>query len=141
MAKFDLHDLLNERSKEAAVEREKEPRRADGMEQLTLDVYDLIPSQDNFYSTQYINDLKQSIEIVGLLQPLLVKRDGDKYRVTAGHRRRLACIALVEDGLEQFRRVPCVIQTGEAPQGAAETIVARHAICINFLSPKNQQPH
>ena len=128
MAKFDLHQLLNERSKAAAVERENEPRTADGMEQLTLDVYDLIPSQENFYSTQYINDLKQSIAIVGLLQPLLVKRDGDKYRVTAGHRRRLACIALVEDGLEDFRRVPCVIQTGEAPQGAAETILDRLAL-------------
>lgn len=65
MAKFDLHQLLSERSKAAAVEREKEPRTADGMEQLTLDVYDLIPSQENFYSTQYINDLKQSIAIVG----------------------------------------------------------------------------
>lgn len=128
MAKFDLHDLLNERSREAAVERKKEPRRADGMEQLTLDVYDLIPSQENFYSTQYINDLKQSIAIVGLLQPLLVKQDGDIYRVTAGHRRRLACIALVEDGLEQFRRVPCVIQTGEAQQGTAETILDRLAL-------------
>ena len=128
MAKFDLHQLLNERSKAAAVEREKEPRTADGMEQLTLDVYDLIPSQENFYSTQYINDLKQSIAIVGLLQPLLVKRDGDKYRVTAGHRRRLACIALVEDGLEDFRRVPCVIQTGEPPKGAAETILDRLAL-------------
>ena len=131
MAKFDLHQLLNERSKAAAVERDaeqREPRTADGMEQLTLDVYDLIPSQENFYSTQYINDLKQSIAIVGLLQPLLVKRDGDKYRVTAGHRRRLACIALVEDGLEDFRRVPCVIQTGEAPQGAAETILDRLAL-------------
>ena len=128
MAKFDLHQLLNERSKAAAVEREAEPRPADGMEQLTLDVYDLIPSQENFYSTQYINDLKQSIAIVGILQPLLVKRDGDKYRVTAGHRRRLACIALVEDGLEQFRRVPCVIQTGETPEGAAETILDRLAL-------------
>lgn len=128
MAKFDLHQLLSERSKAAAVEREKEPCPADGMEQLTLDVYDLIPSQENFYSTQYINDLKQSIAIVGLLQPLLVKRDGDKYRVTAGHRRRLACIALVEDGLEQFRRVPCVIQTGETPEGAAETILDRLAL-------------
>jgi len=125
MAKFDLHQLLNERSKAAAVEREKEPHAADGMEQLTLDVYDLIPSQENFYSTQYINDLKQSIAIVGLLQPLLVKRDGDKYRISAGHRRRLACMALVEDGLEQFRYVPCVLQTGEAPGGVAETILDR----------------
>ena len=127
MAKFDLHQLLNERSMAAAVEREKEPRPADGMEQLTLDVYDLIPSQENFYSTQYINDLKQSIAIVGLLQPLLVERDGGKFRVVAGHRRRLACMALVEDGLEQFRRVPCVTRAVEE-EGAVKTILDRLAL-------------
>lgn len=127
MAKFDLHQLLNERSKAAAVEREKEPRTADGMEQLTLDVYDLIPSQENFYSTQYINDLKQSIAIVGVLQPLLVERDGDKFRIVAGHRRRLACMALVEDGLEQFRRVPCVTRAMEE-EGAVKTILDRLAL-------------
>ena len=127
MAKFDLHQLLNERSMAAAVEREKESRPADGMEQLTLDVYDLIPSQENFYSTQYINDLKQSIAIVGLLQPLLVERDGDKFRVVAGHRRRLACMALVEDGLEQFRRVPCVTRAAEE-EGTVKTILDRLAL-------------
>ena len=127
MAKFDLHQLLSERSKAAAVEREKEPRTADGMEQLTLDVYDLIPSQENFYSTQYINDLKQSIAIVGLLQPLLVEREGDKFRVVAGHRRRLACMALVEDGLEQFRRVPCVTRAAEE-EGTVKTILDRLAL-------------
>ena len=127
MAKFDLHQLLNERSKAAAVEREKEPRTADGMEQLTLDVYDLIPSQENFYSTQYINDLKQSIAIVGVLQPLLVERDGDKFRIVAGHRRRLACMALVEDGLEQFRRVPCVTRAVEE-EGTVKTILDRLAL-------------
>ena len=127
MAKFDLHQLLSERSKAAAVEREKEPRTADGMEQLTLDVYDLIPSQENFYSTQYINDLKQSIAIVGLLQPLLVERDGDKFRVVAGHRRRLACMALVEDGLAQFRRVPCVTRAAEE-EGTVKTILDRLAL-------------
>ena len=127
MAKFDLHQLLSERSKAAAVEREKEPRTADGMEQLTLDVYDLIPSQENFYSTQYINDLKQSIAIVGLLQPLLVEREGDKFRVVAGHRRRLACMALVEDGLEQFRRVPCVTRAVEE-EGTVKTILDRLAL-------------
>ena len=127
MAKFDLHQLLNERSKAAAVERENEPHTADGMEQLTLDVYDLIPSQENFYSTQYINDLKQSIAIVGVLQPLLVERDGDKFRIVAGHRRRLACMALVEDGLEQFRRVPCVTRAVEE-EGAVKTILDRLAL-------------
>lgn len=110
MAKFDLHQLLNERSKAAAVERTQEPHPAESMEQLTLDVYDLIPSKENFYSVEYINDLKQSISLVGVLQPLLVKRDGDKYRIKAGHRRRLACMALADEGQEKFRFVPCVIR-------------------------------
>ena len=40
------------------VERTQEPHPAESMEQLTLDVYDLIPSKENFYSVEYINDLE-----------------------------------------------------------------------------------
>lgn len=127
MAKFDLHQLLNERSKAAAVERTQEPHPAESMEQLTLDVYDLIPSKENFYSVEYINDLKQSISLVGVLQPLLVKRDGDKYRIKAGHRRRLACMALADEGQEKFRFVPCVIrqEAEEEKTGNVNTILDR----------------
>lgn len=127
MAKFDLHQLLNERSKAAAVERTQEPHPAESMEQLTLDVYDLIPSKENFYSVEYINDLKQSISLVGVLQPLLVKRDGDKYRIKAGHRRRLACMALADEGREKFRFVPCVIrqEAEEEKTGNVNTILDR----------------
>lgn len=126
MAKFDLHQLLSERSKEAA-EAAQEPHQTENMEQLTLDVYDLIPSKDNFYSTENVEDLKQSISLVGVLQPLLVKRDGDKYRVKAGHRRRLACMALADEGKEKFRFVPCVIrqETEEEKSGNINTILDR----------------
>ena len=97
------------------------------MEQLTLDVYDLIPSKENFYSTENVDDLKRSISLVGILQPLLVKRDGDKYRIKAGHRRRLACMALADEGQEEFRRVPCVIrqETEEEKQGNINAILDR----------------
>lgn len=107
--KFDLHQLLNERSKAAAAEHGQEQQQ-EGMEQVTLDVYDLIPSKDNFYNVDEYADLKQSISLVGLLQPLLVKREGNKYRIKAGHRRRLACMALADEGYTQFRYVPCVIR-------------------------------
>lgn len=125
--KFDLHQLLNERSKAAAAQPQQEPRPAEGMEQLTLDVYDLIPSKDNFYSTENVEDLKQSIALVGVLQPLLVRRDGDKYRIKAGHRRRLACMALADEGQEQFRFVPCVIrqEATEQPGGSVNAILDR----------------
>lgn len=127
---FDLHQLLSERSRaEAKHGQEKQDggQQAENMEQLTLDVYDLIPSKENFYSTENIDDLKRSISLVGILQPLLVKRDGDKYRIKAGHRRRLACMALADEGQEEFRRVPCVIrqETEEEKQGNINAILDR----------------
>ena len=128
---FDLHQLLSERSRAEAKHgqenRQDSRQQAENMEQLTLDVYDLIPSKENFYSTENIDDLKQSISLVGILQPLLVKRDGDKYRIKAGHRRRLACMALADEGQEKFRFVPCVIrqETEEEKQGNINAILDR----------------
>ena len=128
---FDLHQLLNERSRAEAKHgqenRQDSRQQAENMEQLTLDVYDLIPSKENFYSTENVDDLKRSISLVGILQPLLVKRDGDKYRIKAGHRRRLACMALADEGQEEFRRVPCVIrqETEEEKQGNINAILDR----------------
>ena len=129
-AGFDLHQLLSERSRaEAKHGQEKQDggQQAENMEQLTLDVYDLIPSKENFYSTENVDDLKRSISLVGILQPLLVKRDGDKYRIKAGHRRRLACMALADEGQEKFRFVPCVIrqETEEEKQGNINAILDR----------------
>ncbi|WP_251209470.1 ParB/RepB/Spo0J family partition protein [Acetatifactor aquisgranensis] len=128
---FDLHQLLSERSRAEAKHgqenRQDSRQQAENMEQLTLDVYDLIPSKENFYSTENIDDLKQSISLVGILQPLLVKRDGDKYRIKAGHRRRLACMALADEGQKKFRFVPCVIrqETEEEKQGNINAILDR----------------
>lgn len=115
--KFNLTQLLNQRSLEvqtAAVEEEaqaagEEKQSSESLEAVMLDAYDLIPSKDNFYHVD--DELKHSIELVGVLQPLLVKRDaGGKYSVIAGHRRRLASIALVEEGKEEYRQIPCVIK-------------------------------
>lgn len=38
-----------------------------------------------------ISELAQSISEVGLIQAILVRPDGDRYEVVAGHRRYLAC--------------------------------------------------
>ena len=69
---------------------------------------DLIPSKDNFYSTEDTEKLKQSIRALGILQPLLIEeRDGKDY-LLAGHRRRKCCLELIKEGLERFKRIPCV---------------------------------
>lgn len=119
--KFNLTELLNQRSKEAGEQQKTEQQQtAAGAEVVTseegvsstADIYDLIPSKGNFYSVEDVQDLKQSIELLGVLQPLLVTdEEGDgKRRIIAGHRRRLAVMQLVDEGKERFRRVPILIK-------------------------------
>lgn len=111
--KFNLTELLNQRSKDVAPqgqqETEKETTTAAVSEK--ADIYDLIPSKDNFYSVEDVKDLKQSIELLGILQPLLVSNEEDgKRRIIAGHRRRLAIMQLVDEGKERFRYVPIMVK-------------------------------
>lgn len=100
MAKFDLKGMLSERS----------AQEIDLPEQKTVyrNPEDLIPSKDNFYSTEDTEKLKQSIRALGILQPLLIEeRDGKDY-LLAGHRRRKCCLELIKEGLDRFKRIPCV---------------------------------
>ena len=118
--KFNLTELLNQRSKEAGEQQKTEQQQAAGAEiatpeegvSSTADIYDLIPSKGNFYSVEDVQDLKQSIELLGVLQPLLVTEEEEdgKRRIIAGHRRRLAVMQLVDEGKERFRRVPILIK-------------------------------
>ena len=114
--KFNLTELLNQRSKEVAEPMQK-GQQSEAMTSQegvsgTADIYDLIPSKGNFYSVEDVQDLKQSIELLGVLQPLLVtdKEEDGKRRIIAGHRRRLAVMQLVEEGKERFRYVPILIK-------------------------------
>jgi ParB-like chromosome segregation protein Spo0J len=114
MGKFNLTELLNARSQESARQetqwQDGAAKNEDGQqdkEVMMVDVRDLEPSKENFYHVD--DSLKRSIELVGVLQPLLVKRpENGKYKVLAGHRRRMAVLALLEEGKEEFALVPCV---------------------------------
>ena len=100
MAKFDLKGMLSERS----------TQEMDLPEQKTVyrNPEDLIPSKDNFYSTEDTEKLKHSIKALGILQPLLIEeRDGKDY-ILAGHSRRKCCLELIEEGMDRFRKIPCV---------------------------------
>lgn len=113
---FTLTNLLSQRSMEQAkAGGAKEARQQEGQQEageneiVMVDVEDLVPSKDNFYHVD--SDLKRSIELVGVLQPLLVnKPENGKYKVIAGHRRRLAAMELVKEGKESFRFMPCVFK-------------------------------
>lgn len=114
MGKFNLNQILNNASRQAAEGGNTPPRPAES-EIKKISVFDLVPSEDNFYSMREIEELKAAIEIAGkVLQNLtVVPLDGGKYKVIAGHRRRLASLALVEDGKPQYEFVTCSVEPNE----------------------------
>lgn len=83
---------------------------------LPLDKID--PDPDNFYSLEGINELADSIALIGLQQPLLVRHGSEpgRYTIISGHR-RIAAIQLLQDGEDDSahlfdRGVPCIIELG-----------------------------
>lgn len=117
MAKFDLKGMLSERStKELDLPEQKTVYR---------NPEDLIPSEDNFYSTEDTEKLKQSIKCLGILQPLLIEnRDGKDY-IIAGHSRRKCCLELIEEGEERFRKVPCIYKPKIELPGEEDEIIRK----------------
>lgn len=100
MAEFILDDVLSERSKmEVGFQRQRIVYRSPE---------DLLPDKENFYNTEDIADLKESIRSLGLLQALLIEKRDDKDYIIAGHRRQKCCLELLNEGDERFRKIPCV---------------------------------
>lgn len=113
---FNALSLLNQKSKKQAEhEKAATEEKKGNFEVKMLDVYDLVPSEENFYSVdeQEVRKLANAIELLGKIEQNLVVKPAvhGKYEVIAGHKRRLAAILLVEEGQEEFRYVPCIIET------------------------------
>ncbi|MCY7485788.1 ParB N-terminal domain-containing protein [Paenibacillus alvei] len=108
MTKFNLNQLLGGGK---TADEDGDSGRQD-YKITHIPVHKLVPSEDNFYCTEQIEELKASIAAFGIKQNLIVKPiDGGKYKVIAGHRRRLAILSLVEEGKREFEKVPCIIET------------------------------
>lgn len=106
MSKFNLNQLLGG-GKPASKDDNSQSYKVS-----FIPVDELEPSSDNFYSVEQIEELKASIAAFGIKQNLVVTPlDNGKYRVIAGHRRRLAALALIEEGRKEFEKVPCMIET------------------------------
>ena len=100
-----LEKLLKNREDEAVfVERH-----------IDIDVHDLEPNPQNFYSMSNIDRLKNLIKTTGKVEELTVKPIGKgKYMVVAGHRRRKAVLDLIRDGEKISHKVPCSVVTFKA---------------------------
>lgn len=97
-------------------------RPAPGREQIEYIDIDRIDSDErNFYHLSDIDDLADNIRLCGLQQPIRVrtKEDG-RYTIVSGHRRQAALRQLVDEGLAQFRQVPCIQETDDASPALQE---------------------
>lgn len=112
---FDIMDLQKGRGPVQARSKADEGRAV----LKYIDVDDLVPSEDNFYSMSAIDELATLIELSGgVKQPaLVVPLGGGKYKVIAGHRRRLASLQLVKQGKEAYRKMPCMVDADEREPG------------------------
>ena len=93
-----------------------------GPEQIEYIDIDLLDSdQRNFYQLTDIDELADNIQLCGLQQPIRVRAgENGRYTIVSGHRRRAALVQLVDKGLDQFRRVPCIRETDDASPALQE---------------------
>lgn len=102
--KFNLAALVPEME---AVSNSDTPRIT------MLPITELRPNGGNFYDTSNFEDLADSIELNGLLEPLCVFRRGQgtgSYVIFSGHRRYKALRLLYEkSGFEKWTEVPCIV--------------------------------
>ena len=95
-----------------------------------IPITELRPNGGNFYDTSNFEDLADSIELNGLLEPLCVFRRGQgtgHYVIFSGHRRYKALRRLYEkSGFEKWMEVPCIVYP-DPHDANRETVMLIHA--------------
>lgn len=114
--KFNVMDVLGEQL--AGVT----DLNTSGPEQIEYIDIDLLDGDErNFYQLTDIDELADNIQMCGLQQPIRVRTGGGgRFTIVSGHRRRAALAQLVEKGLDQFRRVPCIRETDDVSPALQE---------------------
>lgn len=94
-----------------------------------ISYYDLVPSADNFYSMQDIDELKAAIELAGrVLHNLVVVPQGNgKYTILSGHRRHRAIGELLNEGKDQYEFLPCTVVDDESDLAQQTFLIAANS--------------
>lgn len=118
--KFNLAALVPEME---AVSNSDTPRIT------MIPINELRPNGGNFYDTSNIDDLVDSIELNGLLEPLCVFRRAQgtgSYVIFSGHRRYLALHLLYKKDRARWNEVPCIVFP-DPHDANRETVMLIHA--------------
>lgn len=89
------------------------PNKNDNDKIIYIDFDKLIPCENNFYSINEIEELAFNIDLIGIMQPLNVRKVKDGfYEIIGGHRRRAAIEHIIknfgEEAAEKVKKVPCI---------------------------------
>lgn len=118
--KFNLAALVPEME---AVSNSDTPRIT------MIPITELRPNGGNFYDTSNFEDLADSIELNGLLEPLCVFRRAQgtgSYVIFSGHRRYLALHLLYKKDRARWNEVPCIVYP-DPHDANRETVMLIHA--------------
>ena len=110
MAQFDLAAALSQAAgRDTGIDNGREKIEY-------ISIQQIFGNPDNFYSTEGISELAANIEMIGLQQPIRVKRITDtpydgQYRVVSGHRRLEAWRMLDRNCPEEtYRKIPAIVE-------------------------------
>lgn len=106
---FDMMTLMNNKSKAQAAGKGKYELQNIPLEKMIPN-----PANELIYETGEIEELARSILLTGkVLQNAVVAAadENGNHVIIAGHRRRLACMKLVEEGHSEFAQMPCMVMT------------------------------
>lgn len=78
------------------------------------------------HGAREIDSLAASIAALGIIQPLLVRRDGSAYEIVAGRGRYLAAKALDARGVNDVDKLPCVLLEADDDATAIEASLAEN---------------
>lgn len=127
---FSITDVLMPTSMAAA------PTKQHTMKQISY--YDLVPSEDNFYSMQEIEELKTAIELAGrVLDNLVVTplEDG-KYKILSGHRRHRAVGMLLDEDKNEYEFCHARSNRSRIP-----TVMYANRYYLSPPTPSERKPH
>lgn len=106
-ALFGEDVISSEREKEAVISENENIER---IEEIDIDLIELSENQPRkIFNEEEIEELANSIKSVGLIQPLVVQKKGDKYVLIAGERRLRAC------KLAGVKKIKCIVKVYENP--------------------------
>lgn len=94
MSKFDLASFLD-----------KNVLKSNTLEIVNIQCSQIKTNDENFFEVANVDELAESIELIGLQQPLVVTKSSNGYLLIAGHRRFSAVKSL------GWETVPCIISS------------------------------